>query len=249
MNAMQKSYLKFFKPDGLLVLGGWSEAAQKHFDIFWSERFCLDIPSDLVEAVFPFLATLNAQVEKLGPESTTSMRSVPQVLQYLAVVLVQDACELASTNSAHPVYAYLMQQEPFRCGCCYFNTVFDSMMSLYVGISTTCDVVRELQRAYQQKKEAGTYEVLRPRSTREEVALMNQRLEEAYRNGRPQLGIQYCPTRIQTASAIPVSYQEELAENNRQFDHLLVLAAAAAQEHDGSGQSLSVVVLSTRNIT
>jgi Centromere DNA-binding protein complex CBF3 subunit, domain 2 len=116
MNAMQKSYLKFFKPDGLLVLGGWSQAAQKHFDIFWSERFCLDIPSDLVEAVFPFLGTLQAQVEKLGAEATTSMRSVPQVMQYLAVVLVQDACELADTNPSHPVYTYLKEQETFRCG-------------------------------------------------------------------------------------------------------------------------------------
>jgi hypothetical protein len=115
LNALQKSYLRFFKPDGLLVVGGWKEAAQKQFDMFWSERFCLDIPSELVEAVFPFLPTLNAQVAGLGTSATTSMGSVPQVLQYLAVVLVQDACELASTHCAHPVYAYLKQHEAFRC--------------------------------------------------------------------------------------------------------------------------------------
>jgi hypothetical protein len=113
---------------------------------------------------------------------------------------------------------------------------------LYVGVSTKCVVDRELEQAYKQKKQAGTYEALRPRSTREEVALMNQRLEEVWRSGRPQLGIQYCPTRIQAASAIPVSYQEELAENDRQFDHLLVLAAAAAHEHEGLGQSLLFLV-------
>jgi hypothetical protein len=112
---MQKSYLRFFKPDGLLVLAGRKEAAQKQLDLFWSERFCLDVPSELVEAVFPFLATLNAQVAELGEEATTSMRSVPQVLQYLAVVLVQDACELASTHSTHPVYAFLREHEAFKC--------------------------------------------------------------------------------------------------------------------------------------
>jgi hypothetical protein len=115
MDALHKSYLRFFKPEGLLVLAGWREAAQKDYDKFWSERFCLDIPSVLVEFVFPFLPTLISEVAEMGEAATTSMRSVPQVLQYLAVVLVQDACELASHWRAHPVYAYLLQHEAFRC--------------------------------------------------------------------------------------------------------------------------------------
>lgn len=115
LNALQKSYLTFFKPEGLLVLAGWKEAAQKDFGKFWTERFCVDVPSELVEAVFPFLRELTSQVEALGAAATTSMRSLPQVLQYLAVVLVQDACELARAYPAHPVNVHLMRQETFRC--------------------------------------------------------------------------------------------------------------------------------------
>jgi hypothetical protein len=108
------------------------------------------------------------------------------------------------------------------------------MVSVYLSTIFCC--ARELENAYQEKKGAGGYEALRPRSTREEVALMNQRLDDAWSNGRPQLGIQYCPTRIQAAAAVPVSFEEELAENSRQLNHLLVLAEAAeAQEQQVPG--------------
>ena len=99
-----------------MVLGGWAEAAQKEFDKFWHERFCLDIPGELVKAVFPFLPTLTAQVAELGQAATTSMRSLPQVMQYLAVVLVQDACELARVYPTHPVHVLLLQHPAFRWG-------------------------------------------------------------------------------------------------------------------------------------
>jgi hypothetical protein len=115
MTALQKSYLTFFKPEGLLVLAGWKEAAQKDFSKFWTERFCVDVPSVLVEAVFPFLRELSSQVEALGPAASTSMRSLPQVLQYLAVVLVQDALELAKEYPAHPVNVLLKTHPAFGC--------------------------------------------------------------------------------------------------------------------------------------
>ena len=121
MNALQKSYLRFFKPDGLLVLGGWKEAALKEFDKFYAERFCVDVPSELVEAVFPFLPELTAQVAAMGKDAKTSMRSLPQVLQYLAVVLVQDACELARAYPSHPVNILLKQKAAFRCGSVIFS--------------------------------------------------------------------------------------------------------------------------------
>ena len=35
-NAMYKSYLLFFKPEGLLAVAGWEGAAQKNFNTFWS---------------------------------------------------------------------------------------------------------------------------------------------------------------------------------------------------------------------
>jgi len=42
--ALYNSYLMFFKADGLLSLGGWPEAANKNFKMFWHERFYPDIP-------------------------------------------------------------------------------------------------------------------------------------------------------------------------------------------------------------
>jgi hypothetical protein len=94
---------------------------------------------------------------------------------------------------------------------------------------------RELERAYQEKKGAGGYEALRPRSTREEVVLMNQRLA-AWQDGRPQLGVQYCPTRLQAGLPVPVSLEEEMEENKRYFEALLEAAAAAeARERQAPG--------------
>jgi hypothetical protein len=33
--AMYKSYLMFFKPEGLLAMGNWPRAAQKDFQTYW----------------------------------------------------------------------------------------------------------------------------------------------------------------------------------------------------------------------
>lgn len=33
--AMYKSYLMFFKVEGLLAVGGWERAAQKDYNTFW----------------------------------------------------------------------------------------------------------------------------------------------------------------------------------------------------------------------
>ena len=55
---MSKSYLLCFKPVGLLAAGGWPGVAQNDYDQFWHERFCVAVPAELVEYLFPCLPAL-----------------------------------------------------------------------------------------------------------------------------------------------------------------------------------------------
>ena len=43
--ALNTSYLRFFKPKGLLAAAGWDKDRP---DAFFDERFCLDVEDDLV---------------------------------------------------------------------------------------------------------------------------------------------------------------------------------------------------------
>ena len=54
-DAMYKSYLLFFKPEGLLGVGGWPGAPQKDYHQFWAERFFIEPPASLTTFLFPFL--------------------------------------------------------------------------------------------------------------------------------------------------------------------------------------------------
>ena len=56
---MNSSYLKFFKPEGLLAAADWPKNRP---DSFFAERFLLEVPSPLVPYLFPGLAALNEQV-------------------------------------------------------------------------------------------------------------------------------------------------------------------------------------------
>ena len=63
------------------------------------------------------------QVDKLGDECTASARAILAVLQYLAVVLVQDACDLLSSDDAdikaaaeaNPLHKLLLKEKAFTC--------------------------------------------------------------------------------------------------------------------------------------
>ena len=56
--AMNRSYLAYFKPLGLLGAGGWPGAAKNDYNQFWHPRFCVEVPSILIERLFPQLAAL-----------------------------------------------------------------------------------------------------------------------------------------------------------------------------------------------
>jgi hypothetical protein len=65
--------------------------------------------------VFPFLAELKSRLEEVA-KVTPSMRSMVEVLEFLAVVLVQDAVELLSEGrfTEHPVHELLMSEPEFE---------------------------------------------------------------------------------------------------------------------------------------
>jgi hypothetical protein len=114
--ALYRSYLQFYSPDALLTLAGWPEAAQKVFNRFWAERFHIAVSSSMVAIVFPFLPGLKDKVDKMGKAAGPSMRSLVAVLEYLAVVVIQDAIQFAADGAYrnHPVHAYLFGHDCFR---------------------------------------------------------------------------------------------------------------------------------------
>ena len=64
--------------------------------------------------VFPFLSVLKDRLQDVD-EVLPSMKSLVAVLEYLAVVLVQDAVALLAEGKckAHPVHELLVQDELF----------------------------------------------------------------------------------------------------------------------------------------
>lgn len=57
--ALNQSYLRFFKPKGLLAAAGFDKSRPEGY---FDERFCLDVCEELVDIVFPFLSKLTGQV-------------------------------------------------------------------------------------------------------------------------------------------------------------------------------------------
>lgn len=53
--ALNQSYLRFFKPEGLLSAAGFDK---DRLEGYFDERFCLDVCKELVHIVFPFLQDL-----------------------------------------------------------------------------------------------------------------------------------------------------------------------------------------------
>ena len=113
-DAMYRSYLLFFKPEGLLAAGGWPGAAQKQFDTFWAARFCVDVPPELIQLLLPILPGLRREVRELGAKAGNSKKSIVKVLEYLAIVVVQDALELAANFPQQPAHALLLQDPMFQ---------------------------------------------------------------------------------------------------------------------------------------
>ena len=114
-----------FTPEALLALAFWPGAAQKDFTGYWAERFHVSVPSALVYLLMPGLEGLEAAAAELDSraqgsrsspdrEAASHAKRMVQVLKMGAVVVVQDALELAEKFPDNPLHALLLQQPAFR---------------------------------------------------------------------------------------------------------------------------------------
>lgn len=83
-------------------------------DLFWHERFMVQVPTELVHVLMPWLGKFRQRVESMGKTAGPSRRSVLEACEYLANVVVQDALELCDIYPEHPVHVLLKQQSSFR---------------------------------------------------------------------------------------------------------------------------------------
>lgn len=113
-----------FTPEALLALGFWPGAAQKDFTCYWAERFHVAVPSQLVYLLMPGLDRLEASAAELAEaaqrsraaadkEARNRAKRMAQVLKMGAVVVVQDALELAEKFPNNPLHRVLLQKEAF----------------------------------------------------------------------------------------------------------------------------------------
>jgi hypothetical protein len=114
-----------FTPEALLALGFWPGAAQKDFTGYWAERFHVAVPAELIYRLLPGLDRLEAEQEWLHAASqgrTDKLAEAAlmrvQLLRLGAVVVVQDALELADRFPRNPIHAYLLGDAQFRCELC-----------------------------------------------------------------------------------------------------------------------------------
>ncbi|KAF6253854.1 hypothetical protein COO60DRAFT_384186 [Scenedesmus sp. NREL 46B-D3] len=112
-----------FTPEALLALGFWPGAAQKDFSGYWAERFHVAVPLELIYALFPGLKELEAEAAAAQQEAAGGPRSgrvapeaaaVARVLRMGAVMVVQDALELAERFPDNPIHKLLMGYDSFR---------------------------------------------------------------------------------------------------------------------------------------
>ncbi|KAK9832145.1 hypothetical protein WJX74_000604 [Apatococcus lobatus] len=149
-DVMCKSYLPFYTPEGLLASGGWP--IDKPPGLFWAPRFMVVIPARLVDLIYPFLPSLKLKIASLGSAAKPSHLAVPKVLQYLGLVVVQDALELAEEFPDDPIHRLLMNDGGFV----------------------------ELHNDYVAKKQNGSFERVRPRSQAEQTAALQHAVTEMY---------------------------------------------------------------------
>ena len=86
--ALNTSYLKFFKPKGLLAAGQWDKDRPA---AFFDERFCLNVAEELVLLVFPWLTELRNQVRISQGLCTSAGVSAPFFLKHINMLMLRHA--------------------------------------------------------------------------------------------------------------------------------------------------------------
>lgn len=101
------------KPEVLLAMGMWPEAAKKEMQTYWRESFLVAVPQELITLLAPWLDELRTKVEA-AKQAPASIRGFVKLVPYLAWVVVQDALDLAERYPKNPVHAMLLGNEVFR---------------------------------------------------------------------------------------------------------------------------------------
>lgn len=117
LDAFGTSYIvPGFTAEALLALGFWPGAAQKDFTGYWAERFHVAIPEVLVQLVMPGLADMEkeAAAATAAGQPDAEADNWCKVLRMGAVVVVQDALELAEEFPNNPVHNMLLKHEAFK---------------------------------------------------------------------------------------------------------------------------------------
>lgn len=112
-----------FNPEALLALGFWPGAAQKDFRGYWAERFQVAVPEELIKLLMPGLdrlqewadkelqaAAAGKRADRVAPEASTTAH----ILRVGAMVVVQDALELAQEFNDNPIHTLLLQNATFK---------------------------------------------------------------------------------------------------------------------------------------
>lgn len=105
-----------FTAEALLALALWPGAAQKDFTGYWAERFHVAVPEDLIQLLFPGLATLeqeNAAAAAAGSPNKAASHFAT-VVRMGGTVVVQDALVLAEKSPDNPVHARLLKHPSFK---------------------------------------------------------------------------------------------------------------------------------------
>lgn len=111
-----------FSPEALLALAFWPGAAQKDFRGFWAERFHVAVPEELIELLMPGLGRLQQWAEQQltaaagKPVGRTAAQAdnTAKVLRVGALVVVQDALELAEDYKDNLIHARLLENDTFK---------------------------------------------------------------------------------------------------------------------------------------
>ncbi len=119
-----------FTAEALLALAFWPGAAQKDFTGYWAERFHVAVPELLIQLLMPGLAALEVEAAAAAAAGSPSAEAdnLCKGLRMGAVVLVQDALELAEQFPNNPVHKILLEQQVFR-----WVLVTAWLLCVYVG--------------------------------------------------------------------------------------------------------------------
>ena len=88
---------------------------EKPQGFYYDPRFLVDIPTKLVDLVFPFLKPLKKTVAEMAKTASArpSVKSVVALLEYLGIVLVQDSLVLSRQFPDDPIHQMLSVSSTF----------------------------------------------------------------------------------------------------------------------------------------